>query len=58
MKLEHSLREKGYSVNHAVEIVKSIVECFDKHYDNIISEMSEAGVSVHADEGHRLQSNS
>ena len=51
MKLKHFLREKGYIVNHAVKIVKSIVECFYKCYGNTISEMSEASVNVHVDEG-------
>ena len=54
MKLKHFLREKGYIVNHAVKIVKSIVECFYKCYGNTISEMSEAAVNVHVDEGDCL----
>ena len=28
-------------------LYKSIVECFDKHYGNAISEMSKAAVNVH-----------
>ena len=45
VKLKHFLHEKGCIVNHAVEIVKSIVECFDKCYGN---------VNVHVDEGDHL----
>ena len=49
VKLKHFLHQKGYIVNQVVEIVNSIVECFDKHYGNTISEMSKAAVSVHVD---------
>ena len=49
VKLKHFLCEKGYIVNHVVEIVK-----FHKHYGNTISEASEAAVNVHADERVRL----
>ena len=48
------MHEKGYIVNYAVEIVTSIVECFNKHYGNTTSETSKAVVKVHADEGHHL----
>ena len=41
-------------VNHAVKIVNSIVECFDKRYGNTVSETSETAVNVHADERDRL----
>ena len=54
MKLKNVLCEKGYIVNHAVEIVKSIVEFSDKLYGNTISEMSKAAANVHADEGDSL----
>ena len=37
-----------------MKIVKSIVEFFDKRYDNAIPETSEAAVNVHADEGGHL----
>ena len=52
--LKHFLREKGYIVNHAVRIVNSIVECFDKRYGNTISETSETAVNIRADERDRL----
>ena len=51
VKLEQFLCEKGYMVNHAVEIVKPIMKCFDKRHGNAISEMNKAAVNVHADEG-------
>ena len=54
VKLKHFLHEKGYIVNHLVEIVKSIVECFDKHYGKTISNTSKAAVNVHGDEGDCL----
>ena len=54
VKLEQFLCEKSYMVNHAVEIVKPIMKCFDKRHDNAISEMNKAAVNVHADEGDRL----
>lgn len=41
VKVKYFLREKCYIVNHEVEIVKAIVECFDKRYGNTISETSE-----------------
>ena len=51
VKSKRFLYEKGYTVNHAVEIVKSIMECFNKCSSNAISEKSEGAVNVHADEG-------
>ena len=48
------MREKGYTVNYAVEIGKFTVESFDKGNGNTISEKSEAAANVHADEGDRL----
>ena len=54
VELKHFLHEKGYVVNHAVKIVKSIVECFGKCYGNTISETSKAVVNDHADEGDLL----
>ena len=58
VKLKYFLREKGYIVNHVMEIVKSIVECFvecfDKCHDNAKSETSKVATSVHADEGDHL----
>ena len=54
VKLKHFFCEKGYIVNHVVEFVKSIVECFDKRYGSAISETSEAAVNVHVDEGDCL----
>ena len=50
VKLKHFLRENGYIVNHAVKIVKSILEYFNKCYGNAISEMIEVAVIVPADE--------
>ena len=44
VKLKHFLIKKDYIVNHAIEIVKSIVEYFNKHYGNTISHTSEAAV--------------
>ena len=52
VKLKHL--KKGYIVSHAIEIVKSIVECFDKRYGNTISETSKEAVNVHAYEGDCL----
>ena len=54
VKLKHFLPEKGYIVNHAVKIVKYIVECFNKCYGNAISETSKAAVNVHGDKGDHL----
>ena len=54
VKLKKFLHEKGDIVNHLVEIVKSIVECFDKHYGKTISNTSKAAVNVHGDEGDCL----
>ena len=44
VKLKHFLIKKDCIVNHAIEIVKSIVEYFNKHYGNTISHTSEAAV--------------
>ena len=54
VKLKHFLREKGYIVNHVVEIVKSIADCFNKCYGNAVLETSKAAVNVHADEWDHL----
>ena len=37
-----------------MQIVKSIVECFNKCYGNPITEMSKTAVNVHADERDHL----
>ena len=42
VKLKHFLCEKGYIVNHLVEILKSVVECFDKCYGDRLSRMNDA----------------
>ena len=52
--LKHFLCEKDNIVNHAMEIVKSIVERFDKCYGTTITETSEATINVYVDKGNHL----
>ena len=51
IKLKYFLCEKGYTVEHALETIKSIVEYFNKRYGNKMPEMSKAAVNSHVDEG-------
>ena len=53
-KFKYFVCEKSYLVNYVVQIVKSIVECFNKRYGNTVSETNEITVNVHVDEGDHL----
>ena len=50
-KVHYYIREKRYIENHIVEIVDSIISCFERRYGNLYSDASDAAVNVNADEG-------
>ena len=47
-KVHYYIREKRYIENHIVEIVESIISCFERRYGNLYSDASDAAVNVNA----------
>ena len=54
VKVHYYFREKQFIKNNGVEIVNTIVNCYEKRYDNLFASKSNPTVNVNSDQGDTI----